>query len=128
MPPKYLGNISYQILTTKENRDILEIRKKTVISPELRISEMCSSFAGNLTISCFRDKFNDLYRKGGEIVYKKFEELLLKTNKTIYRVANDTGIATATLYDWRDGRSTPKTDKLVTLAKYFGVSIEYFLE
>ena len=61
-------------------------------------------------------------------MYKKFEELLVKTDKTIYRVANDTGIATATLYDWRDGRSTPKTPKLKILADYFGVSIEYFLE
>ncbi len=61
-------------------------------------------------------------------MYKKFEELLLKTHKTIYRVSADTGISTTTLYDWRDGRSTPKTPKLKILADYFGVSIEYFLE
>lgn len=61
-------------------------------------------------------------------MYKKFELLLLKSNKTIYRVAIDTGISTATLYDWRDGRSNPKVDKLKILAEYFGVSIEYFLE
>lgn len=61
-------------------------------------------------------------------MYKKFDALLSKTNKTIYRVASDTGIATATLYDWRDGKSTPKVDKLKILADYFGVSIEYFLE
>ncbi len=89
---------------------------------------MCNSFAGNLTISYFRDEFNILYRKGGVTMYKKFAELLLKTNKTIYRVASDTGISTTTLYDWRDGRSVPKTDKLLSLAKYFNVPIEYFLE
>lgn len=61
-------------------------------------------------------------------MYKKFALLLEETNKTIYRVSADTGIATATLYDWRDGRSKPKVDKLAVLAKYFGVSIEYFLE
>lgn len=61
-------------------------------------------------------------------MYKKFERLLSKTNKTIYRVSADTGIATATLYDWRDGKTTPKVDKLKILADYFGVSIEYFLE
>ena len=61
-------------------------------------------------------------------MYKKFALLLEETNKTIFRVAADTGIATATLYDWRDGRSKPKVDKLAVLAKYFGVSIEYFLE
>lgn len=61
-------------------------------------------------------------------MYKKFKELLSKTDKTIYRVSVDTGIATATLYDWRDGKSNPKVDKLKILADYFGVSIEYFLE
>lgn len=61
-------------------------------------------------------------------MYKKFAELLGKTNKTIYRVAKDTGIATATLYDWRDGISTPKVDKLKILADYFEVSVDYFLE
>lgn len=61
-------------------------------------------------------------------MYKKFDELLVKTNKTIYRVATDTGISTTTLYDWKEGRSNPKIDKLKILADYFGVSIEYFLE
>ena len=61
-------------------------------------------------------------------MYKKFNELLSKTNKTIYRVSVDTGIATAILYDWRDGKSKPKVDKLKTLADYFGVSVEYFIE
>ena len=61
-------------------------------------------------------------------MYKKFEELLVKTNKTIYRVATDLKIATATFYDWRDGKSQPKLDKLLAIAKYFGVPIEYFLE
>ena len=61
-------------------------------------------------------------------MYKKFKELLSKTDKTIYRVSVDTGIATATLYDWRDGKSKPKVDKLKILADYFSVSIEYFLE
>ncbi len=61
-------------------------------------------------------------------MYKKFKRLLSESNKTIYRVAVDTGISTTTLYDWRDGRSIPKVDKLKILADYFGVSIEYFLE
>lgn len=61
-------------------------------------------------------------------MYKKFADLLAKYNKTIYRVASDTGIATATLYDWKDGRSKPKLDKLMALAKYFDVSVEYFFE
>ena len=60
-------------------------------------------------------------------MYKKFAGLLEKTHKTIYRVSSDTGISTTTLYDWRDGRSHPKLDKIKILADYFGVSIEYFI-
>lgn len=47
---------------------------------------------------------------------------------TPYRVSKDTGIPTATLSDWKNGRSKPKTDKLKILADYFGVPIEYFIE
>ena len=61
-------------------------------------------------------------------MYSKFEKLLSDSNKTIYRVSKDTGISTTTLYDWRDGRSVPKMDKVYILAKYFGVQFEYFVE
>lgn len=61
-------------------------------------------------------------------MYKKFAELLDKTNKTAYQVSKDTGISTATLSSWKKGEYTPKLDKLKLLADYFGVSIEYFVE
>ena len=62
-------------------------------------------------------------------MYKKFAELLLKTNKTSYRVSKDTGITQSLLSDWKSGRiKTLGADKLKILADYFGVSIEYFLE
>ena len=61
-------------------------------------------------------------------MYKKFEELLVKSNKTIYRVAKDLNMASSTFYDWKSGVSTPKLDKLIKIAEYFGVSIEYFIE
>ena len=61
-------------------------------------------------------------------MYKKFVELLEKTNKTAYQVAKDTGITNSTFSDWKSGRSKPKVDKLKILSDYFGVPIEYFLE
>lgn len=54
--------------------------------------------------------------------------LLEKYKITSYKVAKETGISTATLSDWKTGRSVPKIDKLKILADYFGVPIEYFLE
>ena len=61
-------------------------------------------------------------------LYEKFAELLVKNNKTAYAVAKETGIAQPIFSDWKNGRSTPKVDKLQKLADYFGVSIQYFLE
>ena len=61
-------------------------------------------------------------------MYNKFEALLNKHDITAYRVAVETGIPQSTLSDWKNGRSTPKVDKLKLLADYFGVPIEYFLE
>lgn len=61
-------------------------------------------------------------------MYKKFVALLEKYNKTPYQVSKDTGIAQSVLSDWKRGRSKPKFDKLLVLAKHFGVPVEYFAE
>lgn len=71
---------------------------------------------------------NILTWRGGAKLYEKFEELLSKTNKTAYQVSKDTGVSTATLSSWKAGEYTPKVDKLMILADYFGVDIKYFLE
>ena len=60
-------------------------------------------------------------------LYKKYEDLLKKEAKTSYQVSKDTGIAQSTFSDWKNGVSQPKVDKLMVLANYFGVPIEYFL-
>jgi transcriptional regulator with XRE-family HTH domain len=62
------------------------------------------------------------------ILYKKYAELRDKRNITDYRVAADTGISTATLSNWKNGNYAPKFDKLLILAKYFDVPVEYFAE
>ncbi len=59
--------------------------------------------------------------------YKIFEELLKINKTTVYRVSKDTGIAASTLSDWKNGRSTPKTEKIKLIADYFGVSLEYMV-
>ena len=61
-------------------------------------------------------------------MYEKFQLLLGKTNNTPYHVSKDTGISTATLSNWKNGVYVPKVDKLLIIAKYFGVPLEYFLE
>lgn len=61
-------------------------------------------------------------------MYEKFAKLLEEKGVTAYRVSKDTGIAANTFTDWKNGRSAPKFDKLLTLAKYFGVPVEYFAD
>ena len=61
-------------------------------------------------------------------MYKKFEKLLEKRGVTAYEVGKATGISTATLSHWKQGKYTPKVDKLSAIAKYFGVPLEELLE
>lgn len=61
-------------------------------------------------------------------MYDKYVVLRDEKGVTDYRVASETGITKSTFTDWKTGRSKPKVDKLTTLAKYFGVPIEFFLE
>lgn len=61
-------------------------------------------------------------------MYKQYESLLKERHVTSYQVSKDTGISTATLSDWKTGRSTPKTDKLLILSDYFKVPLSYFVD
>lgn len=60
-------------------------------------------------------------------MYEKFVALLEKSNKTAYRVAQDTGLSPSLFSDWKSRKSKPKADKLKILADYFGVTVDYFL-
>lgn len=61
-------------------------------------------------------------------MYKKIAALMQQRGITAYRLSKDTGIPQSVLSDWKTGRSKPKFDKLLILAKYFGVPVEYFAE
>lgn len=41
-------------------------------------------------------------------------------------VALATGVDQVTLISWRDGKYSPKVDKIQKIASYFGVGLEYF--
>ena len=60
--------------------------------------------------------------------YKRFAELLAKNNVNAYKVAKETGISTATLTEWKKGTYTPKADKLILIAKYFNVPLDFFYQ
>ena len=58
-------------------------------------------------------------------MYEVFVELLQSRGVTAYQVCKATGIAGATISDWKKGKSTPKQDKLKKIADYFEVSLDY---
>lgn len=55
-------------------------------------------------------------------------ELAEKNNVSFYKIAKDTGLNSTVFSDWKSGKSRPKFDKLLIIAKYFGVPVEYFAE
>ena len=61
-------------------------------------------------------------------MYDKFESLLKEKGVTPYRVHKETGISTATLSDWKNGKSQPKRDKIEKICEYFGVPTSYFYD
>lgn len=65
---------------------------------------------------------------GNKNIYSKIEALLNQHNISAYRLSKDTGISTASLTDWKKGRSNPKADKIQIIADYFNVPISYFLD
>lgn len=59
--------------------------------------------------------------------YENFEMLCKRDNVTPSKVSKATGISTATFTSWKQGKYTPKQDKLQLIADYFGVSIDYLM-
>lgn len=62
-------------------------------------------------------------------MYEVFEKLLKEHGGTINSVAKSIeGVDSQTIYDWRDGKYTPKIDKLCKIANYFEVPVTYFID
>ncbi len=59
--------------------------------------------------------------------YAAFAKLLRSHSVTVYQVAKATGISASTFTDWKNGRSSPKADKLARIADYFGISLDELL-
>lgn len=59
--------------------------------------------------------------------FAKLEALKNARGITFYKIANDLGFTKSLFSDWKSGKSMPKTDKLIKLAEYFGVPVDYFV-
>jgi transcriptional regulator with XRE-family HTH domain len=59
--------------------------------------------------------------------YERFRELCSENAVRPGTVARETDISTSTMTSWKQGKYTPKQDKLQRIADFFGVSLEYLM-
>lgn len=60
-------------------------------------------------------------------MYEIFAKLLAAKGCSAYQVSKATGISQSTLSDWKNGKTTPKADKVKKIAEFFGVSERYLM-
>ena len=62
-----------------------------------------------------------------EVFAENLTHYINKSGKKAVDIAASIGVSKGTFSDWKNGRSTPKTEKLRLIADYFGVSLEYMI-
>mgnify|MGYP002711333184 CR=1 FL=1 len=60
-------------------------------------------------------------------MYEIYQSLLDKHNLKNSDISKATGISNMTLSDWKNGKYTPKADKLQIIANFFHVSVNYLM-
>ena len=58
-------------------------------------------------------------------IYERFDELRETKGVSVYAVSKATGITTTTFTNWKNGKYTPKQDKLQLSSDFFGGSLDY---
>ena len=60
-------------------------------------------------------------------MYSLFDDLLKSKNMTVADITRMTGISSTVFSEWKKGKSVPKTDKLILIAKALGTTVEYLM-
>lgn len=58
-------------------------------------------------------------------MWERFLDLCMARGVRPADVSRATGIPSPTFSEWKAGKYTPKQDKLLKIAEYFGVSLDY---
>lgn len=75
----------------------------------------------------FQERREILSREERISSFQRLEALVEAKGIKFYKLAKELGFAQALFSDWKSGKSMPKTDKLLKIANFFGVTIDYFL-
>lgn len=61
------------------------------------------------------------------VSYEKYARLRDERGLTDYQVCQQAGISQSSMPNWKAGRYTPKVEKLVLIARLFGVTVSDFI-
>ena len=53
--------------------------------------------------------------------------LMAETNVSAYKISKETGISDRLIGYWKKGEKMPSAENLLTIANYFGISVDYLL-
>ena len=57
----------------------------------------------------------------------RLKDLIDDSEKNLRQLSKETGISTASLSDWSNGKVQPTAENIYIIAKYFGVTSDYLL-
>lgn len=60
--------------------------------------------------------------------YQRLQSLMKEKNITAKQLTSDLGLAKNSVTYWKQKGNTPKGDTLNSIAEYFGVSVDFFLD
>ncbi|BFH64904.1 MULTISPECIES: helix-turn-helix domain-containing protein [Paenibacillus] len=60
-------------------------------------------------------------------IYERIESLIKMRKMTKKSFCEQLGISTGNLGDWKRGKSTPSTNKLIEIASFFDVSLDWLI-
>lgn len=60
-------------------------------------------------------------------MYEKIQLLMMSRHMNKVEMAKAIGVSSGNLSDWANGRSQPSIDKLIRIADYFDVSVDYLV-
>ncbi|WP_454189980.1 helix-turn-helix domain-containing protein [Paenibacillus sp. Marseille-Q7038] len=60
-------------------------------------------------------------------IYERIEHLIMKKGMTKKAFCEELKISTGNLGDWKRGKSTPSTTKLIEIATFFQVSLDWIM-
>ena len=71
-----------------------------------------------------KDTYNTIRRMEA---YSRFLKIITDKGITPYNISKNTGVATSTLSDWKNGKSMPKSDKMKVISDYIGADMDFII-